>query len=110
MTAELVPHPNADAATGRRPDRQARMERLHPHKLRHTFATLAQEAGVSVKKIHEALDHAQSSTTDIYLAAARRLEDDPSDLVAASIEEATRSPTTVISMSSFRHADHALFH
>ncbi|MFI7106635.1 tyrosine-type recombinase/integrase [Nonomuraea sp. NPDC050227] len=39
--------------------RQAGIEGLHPHKLRHTFATLAQEAGVSVKKIQEAVDHAQ---------------------------------------------------
>ncbi|MEV4393373.1 tyrosine-type recombinase/integrase [Nonomuraea sp. NPDC049607] len=70
----------------RRVGRQAGIEGLHPHKLRHTFATLAEEAGVSVKKIQEALDHAQSSTTDIYLTSARRLEDDPSDLVAASIE------------------------
>ncbi|MEV0238186.1 site-specific integrase [Nonomuraea sp. NPDC050786] len=59
---------------------------LHPHQLRHTFATLAEEAGVSVKKIQEALDHVNSSTTDIYLTTARRLEDDPSDLVAAAIE------------------------
>jgi len=52
----------------------------------HTFATLAEEAGVRVKKIQEALDHANSSTTDIYLTAAARLEGDPSDLVAAAIE------------------------
>jgi hypothetical protein len=39
-----------------------------------------------VKKIQEALDHAQSSTTDIYLTSARGLEDDPSDLVAGAIE------------------------
>ncbi|GAA1719303.1 hypothetical protein GCM10009734_23880 [Nonomuraea bangladeshensis] len=43
-------------------------------------------AGVSVKKIQEMLNHAQSSTTDIYLTVARRLEEDPSDLVAAAIE------------------------
>jgi integrase/recombinase XerD len=64
--------------------------RTHLHtttaETRHTFATLAEEAGVSVKKIQEALDHVNSSTTDIYLTAARRLEDDPSDLVAAAIE------------------------
>ncbi|RSN06487.1 hypothetical protein DMB42_24680 [Nonomuraea sp. WAC 01424] len=70
----------------RRVGRQAGIEGLHPHKLRHTFATVAEEAGVRVKKIQEALDHAQSSTMDIYLSAARRLEDDPSDLVAAAIE------------------------
>ncbi|MEV0597014.1 tyrosine-type recombinase/integrase [Nonomuraea cavernae] len=66
--------------------RQAGIAGLHPHQLRHTFATLAEEAGVSVKKIQEALDHVNSSTTDIYLTTARRLEDDPSDLVAATIE------------------------
>ncbi|MGN9844879.1 tyrosine-type recombinase/integrase [Nonomuraea sp. H19] len=66
--------------------RQAGIEGLHPHQLRHTFATLAEESGVGVKKIQAALGHANSATTDIYLKARDRLEDDPSDLVAAAIE------------------------
>ncbi|MEV3981742.1 tyrosine-type recombinase/integrase [Nonomuraea sp. NPDC049758] len=61
----------------RRIGRPAGIEGLHPHKLRHTFATLAEEAGVSVKKIQEALDHAQSSTADIYLTAARQWRTTP---------------------------------
>ncbi|MFC4118092.1 tyrosine-type recombinase/integrase [Nonomuraea zeae] len=98
VMVEQLAGPLFATSTGRRLDRkdvyelvvrvgrQAGIDGLHPHKLRHTFATLAEEAGVSVKKIQEALDHAQSSTTDIYLTTARRLEDDPSDLVAAAIE------------------------
>jgi site-specific recombinase XerD len=66
--------------------RQAGIAGLHPHQLRRTFATLAEEAGVSVRKIQEVLDHVNSSTTDTYVTTARRLEDDPSDLVAAAIE------------------------
>jgi site-specific recombinase XerD len=98
VTVEQLTGPLFASSTGRRLDRkdvnelvrrvgrQAGIEGLHPHKLRHTFAVVAEEAGVSVKKIQEALDHAQSSTTDIYLTSARGLEDDPSDLVAGAIE------------------------
>ncbi|WP_433444578.1 tyrosine-type recombinase/integrase [Nonomuraea sp. CA-141351] len=98
MTVEQLDGPLFASGSGQRLDRkdvyelverigrQAGITGLHPHQLRHTFATLAEEAGVSVKKIQEALDHVNSSTTDIYLTAARRLEDDPSDLVAAAIE------------------------
>ncbi|MGW6499357.1 tyrosine-type recombinase/integrase [Nonomuraea angiospora] len=98
LAVEQLDGPLFASASGRRLDRkdvyelverigrQAGVEGLHPHQLRHTFATVAEEAGVSVKKVQEALGHAHSSTTDIYLTAARRLEDDPSDLVAAAIE------------------------
>ncbi|MET7334343.1 hypothetical protein [Nonomuraea sp. NPDC005650] len=41
---------------------------------------------VRVRKIQETLGHAHSSITEISLEAWDRLEDDPSDLVAAAIE------------------------
>ena len=38
-----------------------------PHKLRHTEATLAKQAGMKLKDISEALTHSDTSTTQIYV-------------------------------------------
>lgn len=40
---------------------------LHPHKLRHTFSTLARQGGASMAQISEALTHSHISTTRIYV-------------------------------------------
>ncbi|GIH26096.1 tyrosine recombinase XerC [Acrocarpospora phusangensis] len=58
-------------------------ESVTPHSLRHTFATVGEERGASVKQLQHALGHASSSTTDIYIHARDQLERDPSQLVAA---------------------------
>lgn len=57
-------------------------ERVHPHTLRHTFATLAHERGASPREIQDALGHSSIETTEIYLHSPRRLENDPSVKVA----------------------------
>ncbi|GAA0853585.1 tyrosine-type recombinase/integrase [Streptosporangium amethystogenes subsp. fukuiense] len=57
-------------------------ERVTPHTLRHTFATLAEERGSSVREIQDALGHESTATTEIYLHAPKRLESDPSVKVA----------------------------
>lgn len=38
-----------------------------PHKLRHTGATLAKQAGMSFEAISEALTHSDTCTTQIYV-------------------------------------------
>jgi integrase/recombinase XerD len=60
-----------------------RPERVTPHSLRHTFATLADERGAPIAHLQDALGHASSATTAIYIHARNRLEQDPSQLVAA---------------------------
>lgn len=59
-----------------------RPERVTPHTLRHTFATLAHERGASPREIQDALGHSSIETTEIYLHSPRRLENDPSVKVA----------------------------
>lgn len=43
---------------------------LTPHKLRHTFATLAKQGGGDISKISEALTHSEITTTRIYVNTA----------------------------------------
>ncbi|RRG00618.1 MAG: site-specific integrase [Lactobacillus sp.] len=47
--------------------RHPELAKLHPHKLRHTFGTLAREGGASLEDISEALTHSDVATTKIYV-------------------------------------------
>jgi integrase len=40
---------------------------LHPHKLRHTFSTLARQGGATMEQISEAFTHSRISTTRTYV-------------------------------------------
>ncbi|HEL2255276.1 TPA: tyrosine-type recombinase/integrase [Streptococcus suis] len=47
--------------------RHPRLKHATPHKLRHTGATLAKQAGMSLEAISEALTHSDTTTTQIYV-------------------------------------------
>ncbi|GII89451.1 tyrosine recombinase XerD [Sphaerisporangium siamense] len=58
-------------------------ERVTPHTLRHTFATVADEYKAPLSHLQDALGHASPETTRRYIHARNRLEQDPSQIVAA---------------------------
>ncbi|WP_227956515.1 tyrosine-type recombinase/integrase, partial [Streptococcus sanguinis] len=47
--------------------RHKKLTHATPHKLRHTGATLAKQAGMSLEAISEALTHSDTGTTQIYV-------------------------------------------
>lgn len=48
-------------------NRHSHLTHATPHKLRHTGATLAKQAGMSLEAISEALTHSDTSTTKTYI-------------------------------------------
>ncbi|MGI8333515.1 tyrosine-type recombinase/integrase [Actinomadura scrupuli] len=52
-------------------------ERMHPHVLRHTAATLLDEAGVPMQRIQRQLGHADIRQTELYAGHRQELEASP---------------------------------
>jgi site-specific recombinase XerD len=61
--------------------------RVHPHALRHAFATLALEAGASLRRTQYALGHSDPRTTERYDRARENLTDNAADYVARVLGE-----------------------
>ncbi len=47
--------------------RHEELTQTNPHKLRHTFSTLAREGGATMAQISQALTHSDIKTTEIYI-------------------------------------------
>ncbi|MFC4710276.1 tyrosine-type recombinase/integrase [Enterococcus eurekensis] len=47
--------------------RHEELTQINPHKLRHTFSTLAREGGATMAQISQALTHSDIKTTEIYV-------------------------------------------
>ncbi|MFP4016451.1 MAG: tyrosine-type recombinase/integrase, partial [Halanaerobiales bacterium] len=56
------------------------------HSLRHTFATLSLEAGVSIKAIQDILGHSTISTTmDTYSHVTKKMKKDAADIISSVV-------------------------
>ena len=56
--------------------------RISPHSLRHTFATIALEAGASLRRVQYAMGHQDPRTTERYDRARENLSDNAADYVS----------------------------
>jgi integrase len=66
--------------------RNASLPRIRLHDLRHTYASLSLQAGVSVKVVSERLGHASAAfTQDVYMHALPGMQEDAAELVAALV-------------------------
>lgn len=62
-------------------------ERLSPHSLRHTAATLALDAGASLRDVQVQLGHARPDTTARYDRARRNINNAAADALAKLVED-----------------------
>jgi integrase/recombinase XerD len=60
-------------------------DRLSPHSLRHSYATIALDCGAPLRDVQDALDHADPRTTRRYDRSRRHLDRSPSYAVAARL-------------------------
>lgn len=60
-----------------------RLPRMHPHMLRHTFATTMLDAGVDLRDVQIAARHADPRTTMRYDRARKNLDRHPNYILAA---------------------------
>ena len=58
---------------------------LHPHDLRHTFVTLALDAGASLRDVQDAAGHADPRTTRLYDRARHNLDRHPTYAVSTLV-------------------------
>lgn len=63
-------------------------DRLSPHSLRHTFVTLAREAGVPLEDVQDAAGHADPRTTRRYDRGRHNLDRHPAYALAAFLSDA----------------------
>ncbi|MFC4062597.1 tyrosine-type recombinase/integrase [Planomonospora corallina] len=61
-------------------------DRLSPHSLRHTFATLALDAGVALRDVQDAMGHADPRTTRAYDRARHALDRHPATRLIAFMD------------------------
>ena len=64
-TGEMY-HPDSVVTLHKRILKDAGLEHIRFHDLRHTFATMALQNGVDVKAVQEVLGHEHLNTTEIY--------------------------------------------
>ena len=66
-------------------------KQISPHSLRHTFITLALDAGVALRDVQEAASHADPRTTMRYDRGRQSLDRHATYIVAAFVAGASRT-------------------
>jgi site-specific recombinase XerD len=66
-----------------------KLERMHPHMLRHTYVTTMLDAGVDVRDVQIAARHADPRTTMRYDRARKNLDRHPNYILAAYMASST---------------------
>jgi integrase len=79
-------HPDTYCQWFEKHTRNANLPKIRLHDLRHTYATLALQAGVPVKVVSERLGHASVAfTQDVYMHVIPGMQEDAAELVAALV-------------------------
>ncbi len=81
----------ADRTVKRLSRRAGIVKRISPHSLRHSFITAALDAGVPLRDVQEAANHADPRTTMRYDRARQSLDRHATYIVAAFVAGAARS-------------------
>jgi site-specific recombinase XerD len=62
-------------------------ERISPHSMRHTYATIALDAGVPLRDVQDSLGHTDSRTTRLYDRSRDNLDRNATYAVAAVLAD-----------------------
>ncbi|MEU9019178.1 tyrosine-type recombinase/integrase [Actinomadura sp. NPDC048394] len=94
LLATATGRPLARSETGRILNQVAELARLkvHPHKLRATFVTLALAQGEEIETVRRAVAHATRAQTEAYNDTDRDLQNDPATLIVELVSP--RRPQT----------------
>lgn len=93
MPDGTLPHPDTITVWFNRLVDRAGVRRIRLHDVRHSFATIARDAGINTKIISDRIGHANENVTrQIYLHRSTGLDGEAADTIARLIADALKTP------------------